>query len=296
MNKPSVFQLVFIKLLQFLSPFIKSDVRYLKWYFFLYTGTWIDFNNVRTFSEKIQWLKLHNKDPKYTTIADKYLFKNYVEDILGPGYTFPLLGAWDSFEEIDFDELPDKFVLKTNHNSGGVWIIKDKSKIDYGSLKKDVEKQLSRNYYYPGREFPYKDIKHKIIAEQFMEEASGDDLKDYKVFCFDGKPTYIQVDLDRFIEHKRDFYDAQWNMMDFGVLFPRSNKRIEPPENLKEMIEIAKKLSDGFSFIRVDLFNIKGKIYVGELTFHPGGGVERFTPKEWDGRLGEMINLERYGA
>lgn len=294
-NKPSIIRLALVKLMEVISPLIKSDEAYLKWYFFFFTGKWMDFNNPKSFSEKIQWLKIHNTAPIFSVMADKYLSRQYIEDKMGAGYTFPLLGAWDRFEDIDFNKLPDKFVLKTNHDSGGVWIIKDKEKADYESIKKDVEIRFKKNYFYLGREHTYKNIPHKIIAEKYMEEAAGSDLKDYKVFCFGGEPVYIQVDLDRFIEHKRDFYDTSWNMQDFGVLFPRSYKAIEKPKNFEKMLDISRKLSTGMPFLRVDLFNIDGRIYVGELTFHPGGGVERFTPKEWDYKLGDMIKLDGYG-
>ena len=292
-NKPSKFQLALIKLLHTLSPAIKSDETYLKWYFFLYTGSWMDFNNPKTFSEKIQWLKIHNTNPVYTVMADKYAMKQFVEDKIGAGYTFPLLGVWDRFDEIDIASLPDKFVFKTNHDSGGVWIVKDKKNAEYSKIKKEIEVRFQKNYFFLGREHPYKNIPHKIIAEKFMEEAEGCDLKDYKVFCFNGEPTYIQVDFDRFTNHKRDFFDTKWNMMDFGVLFPRAYNNIPVPEHLNEMIDIARKLSQGLPFLRVDLFNIKGKVYVGELTFHPGGGVEKITPEEWEYKLGDMIKLDK---
>lgn len=291
-NKQTWIQFGFAKILEVLSPLIKSDELYLKIYFFIYMGKWIDFSNMKTFSEKVQWLKMHNTDPIFTVMADKYASKQFVEDKLGPGYTFPLLGVWDIFEEIDFDKLPDKFVLKTNHDSGGVWIIKDKSKADFASIEKEIKKRQKKNYYYLGREYPYKNIPRKIIAEKYMEEAENGGLKDYKFFCFDGKPTYIQVDIDRFTNHRRDYYDTDWELMDFGVLYHRSCQRMPPPPHLTEMIEIARTLSQGLRFLRVDLFNLNGKVYVGELTFHPGGGVEIITPKEWEYKLGALINTD----
>ena len=295
MSKPSTLQLVFIKLLQAFSPYIKSDKVYLKWYYFLYTGKRLDFNNPKTFSEKIQWLKIHNTSPEYTIMADKYAMKRFVAGKIGEGHTFPLLGVWDRFDDIDFDSMPDKFVLKTNHDSGGVWIIQDKATADLAKIKKDADHRLSKNYFYPGREHPYKHIPRRIIAEPYMEDMAGCDLKDYKVFCFSGVPMFIQVDSDRFSAHKRDFYDTNWNLMDFGVLFPRSYKAIKRPDHFDEMLEIARKLSSKIPFLRVDLFNIKGKIYVGELTFHPGGGVEKIEPKEWENKLGDLIKIDRDG-
>ena len=296
MNKPSVFQLIFIKLLFACSSLLKSDELYLKIYFFIYTGKWMDFGNVRSFSEKIQWLKIHNTAPEFTDMADKYRMKQYVEGKIGSGYTFPLIGVWDRFVDIDFSLLPDRFVLKTNHDSGGVWIIRDKDKVDLTRIKHEIEERFKKNYFYLGREHPYKNIPHKIIAEQYMEEAEGEDLKDYKVFCFGGEPSFIQVDLDRFTDHKRDFYDIQWDMMDFGIMFPRSYHKIERPEHLEKMLEISRVLSADIPFLRVDLFNIKGKIFVGELTFHPGGGCEKITPVEGEYKLGDMLKLDNYGA
>lgn len=289
LDKQTWIQFVFAKILEFFSPLIKSDELYLKFYFLIYMGKWIDFNNMKMFSEKVQWLKIHNTDPVFTVMADKYESKKFVEDKLGPGYTFPLLGVWDTFKDIDFSSLPEKFVLKTNHDSGGVWIIKDKSSIDFKSIEKEANKRQKKNYYYIGREYPYKNIPRKIIAEKYMEEAENGGLKDYKFFCFDGKPTYIQVDIDRFTNHKRDFYNTDWELMDFGVLYPRSYQHMDPPQHLSEMIDIARKLSEGLTFLRVDLFNLNGKVYVGELTFHPGGGVELISPREWENKLGALI-------
>ena len=269
-----------------------TDESFIKYEYLFETGKRLDLANPLTFNEKLQWLKLHDIHPEYTIMADKYCAKNYVSSIIGESYLIPTIGVWESFDDIDFSKLPDQFVIKTTHDSGGVVIIKDKKR-DLCNARKVIEKSLRHNYFYEHREYPYKDIQPRIIAEKYMVDESGTELKDYKIFCFYGEPRIVQVDYDRFIDHKRNLYDIAWNRLPFTLKFPTDRKReIPKPEGLGEMLDVAKKLSKGIPHVRVDLYHINGKIYFGELTFFHGSGFEKFTPEEWNKILGNWIQLD----
>ncbi|MCU9942847.1 glycosyl transferase, partial [Bacillus pacificus] len=183
------------------------DKTYLEIKYKLTTGKKLDFENPKTFNEKLQWLKLHNRNPEYTTMVDKFEVRKYIADKIGEEYLIPLIGVYDSFEEIDFEVLPNQFVLKPNHTSGNVYICKDKSKINYKELKKEINMWLKRKYYWMHREWPYKNVKPKIVCEKYMVDESGTELKDYKMYCFNGETKIIQVDYDRFNGHKRNLYN-----------------------------------------------------------------------------------------
>lgn len=277
------------------SHLIQSDERYLKLLYFLTFGKWLDFDkpeSFHNFNEKIQWLKLKNYDPIYTTMADKYAMKQYVSERLGNGYTFPLLGCWSHFDEIDFSKLPDQFVLKPTHCSGSVVLCRDKHSFDYQSAKTTLEKALSYNYYLRGRERPYKDIPRKIIAEPLMVDESGTELKDYKFFCFNGEVKLIQVDFDRFTNHRRNLYTPDWKLVDASILYPNDfGRKIEIPEVLDQMIACASILSKGIPFVRVDFYIIRNRFYLGEFTFYHGGGLERIRPRKFSDQLGSWIVL-----
>ena len=269
-----------------------SDEKFVRWEYFFQVGRFPNLDNPKTFNEKLQWLKLNNIHPEYTKLVDKYLAKQYVEQQIGSGYIIPTLGVWNDFTEIDFSKLPNQFVLKTTHDSGGVAIVKDKSTVDMRKIRRRIERSLRHNYYYDNREYPYKDVKPRIIAEKYMVDESGTELKDYKIFCFSGVPKIIQVDYDRFVKHKRNLYDTEWNRLPFTLKFPTNwNREFNKPKNLDKMLEIAAKLSVGYPHLRVDLYNINGNIYFGELTFFHGSGHEKFTPDEWNLKLGDWINL-----
>lgn len=269
-----------------------SDEKFVRWEYFFQVGRFPNLDNPKTFNEKLQWLKLNNIHPEYTKLVDKYLAKQYVEQQIGSGYIIPTLGVWNDFTEIDFSKLPNQFVLKTTHDSGGVAIVKDKSTVDMRKIRRRIERSLRHNYYYDNREYPYKDVKPRIIAEKYMVDESGTELKDYKIFCFSGVPKIIQVDYDRFVKHKRNLYDTEWNRLPFTLKFPTDwNREFNKPKNLDKMLEIAAKLSVGYPHLRVDLYNINGNIYFGELTFFHGSGHEKFTPDEWNLKLGDWINL-----
>lgn len=252
----------------------------------------LDLENPKTFNEKLQWLKLYNRKPEYTIMADKYRVRDYIAKTIGEEYLIPFLGVWDDPDEIDFDALPNQFVLKCNHNSGlGMCICKDKSKLNIKEVKKNLRKGLKQDYYLTGREWVYKDIPRKIIAEKYLVDESGYDLKDYKFMCFNGKVkcSFIASDRNTGNGLHITFYDRYWNLMPFERHYPAKKQGFDKPDNYEIMIEIAEKLSAKIPFVRVDFYNINGQIYFGEMTFYPASGFAEFTPEEWDYKLGEWI-------
>ncbi len=271
-----------------------SDDEYLKKLFRAKMGTALDLDNPQTFNEKLQWLKLYDRKPIYTTMVDKYGVKKYVADKIGEEYIIPTIGVWERFDDIDFDALPEQFVLKCTHDSGGLVICRDKSKLDLNAVKKKINRSLKRNYYSWGREWPYKDVKPRIIAEKYMVDKSGCELNDYKFFCFGGVCKCFKVDFDRFVEHHANYYDIKGNLLDFGEADypPKKDRIIELPSNMQQMIELAEKLSREIPFLRVDFYNINEKIYFGELTFFPASGMGAFTSEECDKKLGGWIDIE----
>ena len=276
---------------------IIPDKLYLKIMYKRIIGERLNINHPKNFNEKLQWLKLHDRNPEYAKYVDKYTVKKKIADVLGKEYIIPLLGVWDSFEDIDFSKLPETFVLKTTHDSGGVVICKNKADFDYIEARNVLNKSMSRNYYWLRREFPYKNVKPRIMAEQYMTDETGSQLKDYKVFLFGGKAEYIQVDYDRFIDHHRNFYTTQWEYVPFTTLYPTNkNKNIEKPMNLEELLMASEKVSNALgdpAVLRVDFYVIYNKIYFGEVTFYHGAGMEKFHPEEYNYILGEKIILKK---
>lgn len=246
----------------------------------------------KTFNEKLQWLKLYDRNPYYTKLVDKYEVKKIVAELIGEQYIIPTLGVWDSAEDIDFEKLPDKFVLKATHDSGRVIICKDKSKLDIAKAREEMTYSLKRDFYALTREWPYKNVPRRIIAEAFIEDKSGD-LKDYKFFCFNGKVEFFKVDFDRFTGHKANYYDTNWNIQPFEeIVCPSDKSKIhEKPENFDKMIEFAEILAKGLPFSRIDFYNNEGNIYFGETTFFPNSGMGKFNPEEADNKLGALIKL-----
>lgn len=248
----------------------------------------------QTFNEKLNWLKLNDRKEIYTTMVDKIAVKDYVSNILGDEYIIPTYGIYDSFDEINFDELPDKFVIKCNHYGGsdGVFIC-EKNKSNFKKIENDINKTLKKNLFEFAREWPYKNVKPRIIIEKYMNNKDNSDLKDYKFFVFNGKVKCFKIDFDRFSEHKANYYDIKGNLLKFGeeVCPPDFNKQLEIPNNIKEMIEVSEKLSNDNPFVRVDLYDIDNKIYFGEITLYPAAGFGKFIPEEWDKKLGDMIEL-----
>lgn len=273
------------------EEFLKKKYKYI-------TGMELNLDNPRTFNEKLQWLKLYDHNPIYTVMVDKYLAKEYVANIIGEEYIIPTLGVWDSPDEIDFGKLPDQFVLKCNHNSGrGLCICTDKSRLNIPKVKKELRKGLAQDYYLTGREWPYKDVPRKIIAEKYLVDESETDLKDYKVFNFNGEPKIIQVDYDRFVEHKRNLYTTDWKYIEATIEFPTdSSHQIPKPETLDKMLQLAAKLSKGFSNVRTDFYSLEDKIYFGELTLYHGSGYETFTPPSLGEQMGEWLRLPSGGG
>ena len=273
-----------------------SDEAFLKMKYRLIMGKKLDLDNPKTFNEKLQWLKLHDRKAEYTMMVDKYAVRGYIAEKLGEEYLIPLLGVWDDPDDIDFDALPDKFVLKCNHNSGtGMCICRDKSKLDIEKVKKELRKGLKQDYYLTGREWPYKNVKRKILAEKFMaDDTHVNDLPDYKFFCFSGEPRIILVCSERFSKGglRENFYDINWNLLELQRPTHKNTEDIiEKPKNLGLMLDLAKKLSQNIEFSRIDFYEVNGKVFFGEITFFPASGFEEFTPEEWDYKLGEYIKL-----
>lgn len=271
-----------------------SDEKFLKYQFKARIGKRLDLNNPQTFNEKLQWLKLNDRKSEYTVMVDKYLVRRYVADKIGEEYLIPLLGVWDSPRDIDFDALPDKFVLKCNHNSGtGMCICKDKSKLDIARVEEDLQKGLEQDYYLTGREWPYKNVPRRIVCEQYMEDEQTKELRDYKVMCFNGHAKCSFVCSDRNTEKGLHvtFFDRDWKVMPFERHYPSEKLGLEKPHNYEKMLELAEILSKDIPFVRVDFYEINGKIYFGELTFFPGSGFEEFTPAEWDYKLGAWLDI-----
>lgn len=286
-------RLILLYILNFKLFRILPDPIYLKIKYFISMGKSLNLDNPKSFNEKLQWLKLNDRNPKYTKMVDKYQVREYISKKLGDEYLIPLLGIYDSYDEINFGSLPDQFVLKPNHTSGDIFICKNKSKIDYKELKKIVNKWLKREYYWLGREWPYKNIKPKILCEKYMVDDSTKDLIDYKFMCFNGEPKCLFVGLDRHSKSgiKVDFYDMDWNLMPFKRHHPNSGKLLPKPKTFNKMVEFAKILSKDIPFVRVDFYEVNGKLYFGELTFYPGAGFEKFYPEEYDYVLGSWLQL-----
>jgi len=270
-----------------------SDRTYLKLIYWLRMGKALDLKNPQTFNEKLQWLKLYDRRPEYTTMVDKYEAKKYVAERIGEEYIIPTLGVWDKFEDIDFGLLPNQFVMKCTHDSGGLVIVRDKSKMDIEAAKKKINACLKKNYFWGGREWPYKNVKPRIIAEQYLEDSIHDELIDYKFMCFNGEPKCLFLCLDRHSDEglKIDVYDMDWNPMPFGRKRKRSGRHIPKPKCFNEMAKMARKLSEGIPFVRVDFYEVNGQIYFGELTFFPASGMEEFKPEHYDELLGNWITL-----
>lgn len=269
---------------------------YLKILYRLTMNKKLNLINPVTFNEKLQWLKLYNRKPEYTMMVDKYEVKKYVAECIGEEYIIPTLGVWERPNEIDFDSLPNQFVLKTTHGSGGSSVVICKNKETFN--KKNAIERMKwsikhSDTYAHYKEWPYKNVRRKILAEEFLK--TDGDLKDYKFFCFNGSVRLFKVDFGRFVEHRANYYSPSGDILPFGEkIYPPDFTHIEVmPENLSEMITLAEKLSKNIPFLRVDFYNVQGKIYFGELTFFPAGGVGAFTDEKWDIELGNYLTLPK---
>lgn len=264
---------------------------YLKMVYKIKTGKKLNLKKPTTFCDKLNWLKLNELHPEYTQLVDKVGVREYIKEQIGEEYLFPIYGTWEHFRDIDFDALPDKFVLKCNHDSGSVKVITDKSAIDKEELNKFFEARLKMNPYVLGREYPYKDVKPCIIAEKFMTPDGEDDIKDYKFFCFNGEPVIMFIATDRSTDVKFDFFDMSFNHLDIVNIHDQSGLEIAKPAMFDEMKELAAKLSQGMKFVRIDLYEIAGKIYFGEFTFFHGGAFWPMNPEKWEKELGDLIDI-----
>lgn len=272
-----------------------SDKEYLSREFRLYLGREINWNDPQTFNEKLQWLKLYDRKSIYTTMVDKIEVKKYVASIIGEKYIIPTLGVWDRFDDIDFEQLPDQFVLKCNHDSGGIVIVRDKNKFDKKSAKKLIEKSLKRKYYNVHREWPYKNVRPRILAEKYIEDKCNE-LRDYKFFNFGGKSKFLYVSegLEDHSTAKISFFDLKGHKLPFWRSdFIAFDTDIELPRNFNQMYLLSEQLAEkiGNAFVRIDFYCINDKVYFSEITFFPCSGLIPFEPMEWDSKLGELIKL-----
>lgn len=257
-------------------------------------GRKLNLNNPETFNEKLQWLKLYNRKSEYTKMVDKYLVRDYVKEKIGEEYLIPLLGVWDDPEKIDFDELPMQFVLKCNHNSGlGMCICKDKNSLDINKVKEELKKGINQNYYLTSREWPYKDVPRRIIAEKYMVDESGYELKDYKFYCFDGKVKLVMINSDRMSSEKTkaNYFDENYQPLDFVWGYENAEIPPQKPEKFEEMKYLAEKLSEGITHVRIDFYQTPSGIYFGEITFFDGSGFDAIEPIEWDYKIGSWLKL-----
>jgi len=291
-TKPKIIGIILLGKFSFLF----SDKQYLQMMYWLHLGRKLNLKNPKTFNEKLQWLKLYNHKPEYTIMVDKVKAKEYVAKLIGEEHIIPTLGVWDDPDDIDFDALPDQFVLKCNHNSGtGMCICRDKSKLDIEKVKAELRKGLKENYFMRWREWPYKNVPRKILAEKFMVDESGTELKDYKIFCFNGEPRYCQVISDRNTDEKIDFYDMHWKrlvgLVGLNDKVHNSEYAIPCPESFEDMKQMASLLAKSIPFSRIDFYEINHQAYFGEITFFPATGFGNFNPREWNVKMGDMITL-----
>ena len=263
---------------------IRNDKKYLSTLYWLNFGVKPNLSNPKKFSEKIQWLKLYDHNPLYTTLVDKYAVKEYVAQEIGAEYIIPLIATWESPIDINWEALPNQFVVKTNHDGGGhgIVICKDKSVFSSRKAIDELNHSYSRSSYLVGREWPYKNVQKKIFAEQYIADSNGE-LRDYKFFCFNGKVRCFKIDFNRQTYHQANYYDSQCHLLPYGEAAypPDFNISLQIPSNIRKMFSLAEKLADGIPFVRVDFYNVNGKIYFGEITFFPAGGMSK-----WVGDIG----------
>lgn len=287
------------KIIYNLSKYIPDKI-YLQLMYYKHFHKFIDFRNPKTFNEKINWLKLYNRKPEYTQMVDKYAVRKYIAEKLGEEYLIPLLGVWNDPHEIDFDKLPNQFVLKWNHDSGSVIVCKDKTKLNIAEAVAMLASKKNHNGYWYGREWPYKNVKPLVIAEQYMEDAKTSELRDYKFFCFDGVAKALFVATERQKENeevKFDFYDMDFKHLDMLQGHPNAAICPAKPNNFEEMRRLAEKISAEIPHLRVDFYEVNGKTYFGELTFSHFSGMVPFNPEKWDDTFGSWIKLpEKFGG
>lgn len=268
------------------------DKLYLMWKYRLYFGRKLNLNNPVTFNEKLQWLKLYDRNPLYTKLVDKYEVRKYIADTIGEEYLIPLIGIYDKVEDIDFEKLPNQFVMKCTHDSGSAIVCKNKSSFDWTENKKKIKKSLKRNYYYYGREWPYKNVKPRIIIEKYISDNNSD-LNDFKYFVFNGKMKFYIICSDRSKSVKFTFFDRKNEFIKISQCDCEYDKNVSKPINFKKMIKLSEKLAGDIPQLRVDFYEINNKIYFGELTFFDSSGFGKFEPEVWDVMIGKMLNLPK---
>lgn len=272
---------------------IVPDRLFLEYKYYKRMGINLNLKSPQRYTEKLQWLKLYDKNPKYVMMVDKAAVKDYVASVIGEEYVIPMYGVWDHFDDIDFENLPNSFVLKCTHDSGGIYIVKNKALMDKTKAKEVLEASLRRDYSISGREWPYKQAKRQILAEQYLEDIKDKQLRDYKFFAFDGKVPYMFIATDRFNESDTcfDFFDSDFNHLPIKNGHPNALLPPHKPVNYELMIDLASKLSKGIPHVRVDFYEANGKVYFGEMTFYHHSGFVPFEPDEWDYKFGEFLKL-----
>ena len=276
---------------RFFPDNITFDKIYLKLMYKLKMKEKINFDNPQTFNEKLQWLKIYDRNPKYTNMVDKVETKKIVENVIGKEYIIPSVAVYDNPKAIKWDELPKQFVIKCCHDSGGLAIVKNKELANKKAILKKIKKYYKRNYFYNLREWPYKNIKPKILIEKYMQDGNTNQLNDYKLMCFNGKVKCSFVCSNRNSKEGLcvNFYDRDWNPMPFERHYPKNNIEFSKPKQYANMVRLAEKLAKDIPFVRVDFYIINDKVYFGEMTFFPGSGMEEFNPVKWDYILGSWI-------
>ena len=267
------------------------DKIYLQIVYWAELGKKLNIDNPKTFNEKLNWKKLYDRNDIYTIMVDKFLVKKYVAERIGEEYIIPLYGVWNAVEDIEFDKLPESFVLKTTHDSGGVIVCKEKSALDKSKIF-ELNNRLKKNYFWWRREYPYKNVEPRIIAEEYVTDGDNVCLPVYKIFCFNGNPKIIQcIQNDKTKDETVDYFDIEWNLLNLRQNYPNSQHPLEKPIKLKEMLEICQKLSKDFDFLRVDLYLVNRDIKFSEFTFYTDAGINIFEPESWDMELGKWLKL-----
>jgi len=276
------------------ASILLPDKLFLKMKFRYHTGKKLNLKNPKTFNEKLQWLKLHDRRPEYVTYVDKYAVRDYIKDTIGEEYLIPLIGVYNSVDDINWSQLPNQFVLKCTHGSSSNIICTDKRKLNIKDAKSKLKKWMNKNWFWYGREWPYKNVKPRIICEKYMVDESGKELKDYKFMCFNGEVKCIFVCTNRNFPTGMniDIYDINWNLMPFGRPdHPGTGVKIPRPRNFDKMVKYAEKLARNIPFIRIDYYEVNGHLYFGELTFYPASGFAKFVPESYDYLLGSWLKL-----
>lgn len=283
-----------LRLLSYVKTYWKDDKSYLTIYYLIRLGKLINWRNPKIFTEKLNWLKIHNRKDEYTRMVDKLQAKEFAAERISSEYIVPTIGVWNSFDEIDFSKLPDRFVLKTTHGGGttGVVVCKDISKFDKKSAKAKIDSSMRKDLFVNSREWPYKNVRKRILAEEYIEDKNGHQ-DDYKIFCFNGEVKFLKIVFNNSTGHHANFYNKKWELLPFyeADVLPDPQAEISAPDNFEKMIEIAEKLSEGIPFLRVDLYNLDGKIFFGETTFYPAGGWDFYAPKDADEYIGALMDL-----